>query len=89
MAGISGVPAGSSGLFIANLVPAGAAALQSGPVFSSTTNKVTITPTNDPFAVVVGVPNGHVGSSCNLTIRGRTSSGEISNTFAIPILKPH
>ncbi len=86
---IIGVQAGQSGDFQASLVPANAAALQSGPTFSTDDTLVTLTPApnGDPFGIVATVDASDTNSSFNLKVDGVNSLGAaITHTFAIPIL---
>ncbi len=83
---IIGIRAGSSGLLIATLVPQ-SGTLRSGPVFSTSNEKVTLQTTSDPFAMVAKVAADNTAASFDVFITGHTSNGGISNTFAIPILK--
>jgi len=89
---ITGVQAGSSAAFQILLVPANAAALQSGPVATSDDPNVSISPnTNDPtnpFMIVCTVATGDTNTSFNLKVDGVNSAGAaITHTFVIPILQ--
>lgn len=84
---IIGVQAGQSADFRASLVPANAAALQSGPVFSTTDSLVVLSPApnGDPFGVVATVDATNANASFDLKVDGTTLNGAITHTFTIPI----
>lgn len=85
---IKGVQVGSSGVFLASLIPANAVPLQSGPTFATDDAKVTLTQdTTNPFQVTAAVAADDAAPSFNLTVSGTNGAGAaISHTFAIPIL---
>jgi hypothetical protein len=85
---ITGVQAGGSGVFQAVLVPANAAKLQSGPVFTSDDANVTLTPDpTDAFKVTAAVAAGDTAASFNLKVDGVNGAGTaITHTFAVPII---
>jgi len=87
MGAITGIQAGSSDFFTASLIPANAAPLQSGPVFSTTDTLVTLTPdSTNPFKVTAAVAAGDTAASFPLTVTGVNSAGTtITHTFTIPI----
>src|SRR5258705_7179488 len=87
MGAIIGIQAGASDFFTASLIPANAAALQSGPVFTTDDTLVTLTPdTVNPFKVTAAVAAGDTAASFNLKVDGVNSAGNpITHTFVIPI----
>jgi hypothetical protein len=89
MGAITGVQVGSSDFFTALLVPANAAPLQSGPVFSVTDSLVTLTPdSTNTFKVTAAVDASDTNLSFDLKVDGVNSLGAaISHTFTIPILQ--
>jgi hypothetical protein len=87
---IIGVQVGQSGDFLASLVPANAAALQSGPTFSSDDPLVTLTaaPNGNPMGIVATVDASDTNTQFNLKVDGVNSAGTaITHTFVVPILQ--
>ena len=89
---ITGVQTGGQAAFQIFLVPANAAALQSGPTATSTDTAVTISPNandpSNPFMIVCAVAAGDTNASFDLKVDGVNSDGNaITHTFTIPILQ--